>query len=257
MRLSNLNFVPEADISAETEDLYFPAVNLKHPFRSRRYRSTTTEAKVVFDLKTAFNAVDSVVLLWPKEDGIRLSQNAEIRVQASATANFDSPAFDIELTVNNRYMIASHYFAAPQAFRYWRVTVSDPANPFGYIELGVVWLGASIDAGDCQNGFEVQTEDRTNQTETDFGHVYSDEYPKRRTISIKYEALEYEQAQVVDDAYQANGSSKPVLLVLDEDGLTFDKDHLTVYGLFRSTLGFKHRVLNLFDNDTVAVRELS
>lgn len=74
MRLMNTNLCTETAtvVSASSSNPNFPASNLKHPFRSKRWRSTGVNSEsVVFDFQT-IEDINSVVLLWPKEDNIKL-----------------------------------------------------------------------------------------------------------------------------------------------------------------------------------------
>jgi hypothetical protein len=98
--------------------------------------------------------IDSVVILWPKEDGIRLSDTAVVKIQANATDSWGSPAVDQTLTIDNTYMVASHYFSTDQSYRYWRVVIEDVGNPYGYVELGMVWFGKSLSIQKAKNGFK-------------------------------------------------------------------------------------------------------
>src|SRR4051812_33410514 len=96
MRLMNQNFTTEdaTVITASSASTNFPASNLKNTFRSKRWRSTgVTSEWVVFDVVTT-EPIDSVVLLWSKEDGIRLSNTAVVKIQANATNVWTSPAVD-------------------------------------------------------------------------------------------------------------------------------------------------------------------
>lgn len=254
---SNLAAADATTVVASSADVNFPVSNLQHPFRSKRWRSTgCTYENVVFDLQVN-QPVDSVVILWPKEDGIKLTNTAVIKVQASATNVWTSPAVDVTLTVNNDYMIASHYFTSLQTYRYWRVLIQDSANPWGYVEVGVVWLGASLSVPNCQNGFKVQYADQSVVSTTPFGHRYMDTYPQMVSVQFAFTNLEYDAIQIIDGAYRNNGGTVPTIVVLDELGTVFSSDHFTVYGLFDVKFGLSHVIYNLLSVDTVTLKELA
>jgi hypothetical protein len=235
----------------------YPAANLKHPFRSKRWRSTTPASQsVVFDLITT-EAIDSVVLLWSKEDGIQLSNTAVVKIQASATNVWTSPPVDQVLTIDNVYMLASFYFTSDQNYRYWRVTIDDPGNANGYVELGVAWLGKGLAIDNAQNGFKFTRIDTSKVTLTDFGHQYVDIYPVVSSIEITYVNLDYDIVQIIDDAYLTNGTRTPVMFVLNAEGDVFDKNHFTLYGMFKNTFGLTHVRYNILNVDSITVTELS
>lgn len=260
MRLMNQNFCAESAtvITASSEDPSFPASNLKHPFRSKRIRSATgtTTLNIVFDVITTEN-IDSVVLLWSKEDGIRLSGSAVVKIQANATNVWTSPAVDQTLTIDNTYMTASHYFTTNQNYRYWRVVIQDAGNPYGYVELGIAWLGKGLTIDNAQNGFQFSLVDGTKTTVNDFGHMYGDEYPTKANLQFSYKVMEYDEVQILEDAFRANGIRKPVLMALDPEAGVFNKDHFTVYGMFKNSFGLNHRNYNILDTDGITVTEIS
>ncbi len=113
MRLMNKNYCTESAtvVSASNINTNFPVTNMKNPFRSKRVRtvSGTTTLALVFDMVTT-EEIDSVVLMWPKEDGIRLSGTATVKIQASATNVWTTPAVDQTVTIDNTYMLGSHFF---------------------------------------------------------------------------------------------------------------------------------------------------
>lgn len=259
MRLMTTNYCTEAatSIVASSADPSFPVSNLKHPFRSKRWRSTgVSNETLTFDLITT-EEIDSVVLLWPKEDGIRLSSTAELRIQANATNVWTAPAVDQVLTISNDYVLASHYFATAQSYRFWRVVIQDAGNPNGFVEIGVVWLGKGLEIENAQNGFKYQLVDQTKITKTDFGHQYADVYPQLAVLDFTYQYLDYDSVQVLENAFRTNGAIQPVLVVLDPLGEVFDKDHFTVYGKFKPTFGNQHVRYDILNLDGITVQELA
>ncbi len=259
MRLMNTNYA-SADatvVTASTSDSNFPASNLKHPFRSKRWRSTgIVEETIVFDLLTA-TEIDSVVLMWSKEDGVRLSNTAVVKIQANATNTWATPAVDITLSISNDYELASHYFTAVQNYRYWRVSIADPLNPYGYLELGVVWLGKALAVDNAQNGFEFSVIDRSKTVTTDFGHSYTDEYPLTIKLDFSYANLDYASVITLENAFRINGNRHPVMIVLDPEDAVFDKDHFALYGKFTNDFGLGHVTYNIFNIKGLSVVELS
>lgn len=260
MRLMNLNFCAEAAtvISASNIDTNFPASNLKHAFRSKRIRTVegTTTLAVVFDLVTTED-IDSVALFWPKEDGVRLSNTAVVKIQANATNTWTSPSVDQTLTIDNTYMVASHFFTANQNYRYWRVYIDDPGNANDFIELGVCWLGKGLAIPNAQNGFKFHPVDTSKVTKTDFGHKYVDQYPIITSLDVSYQYLTYEEIQIFENAFRINGISKPVLIAIDADGDVFNPNHYLVYGTFEGSIGESHVRSSILNLDSVTITEIS
>lgn len=244
-------------ITATSTNVRFPTSNLKNPLRSKVHRSVSAAGQsLVFDMLTT-EAINSVVILWPKERGIRLTGGANIRIQANATNVWTSPAVDQALIIDNEYSTASHFFTTDQNYRYWRLYIDDPTNPDGYVEVGMVWLGTSLAIENAQNGFKFTKSDTTKVDKNDFGHRYYDEYPIMNSVEFDYKYLDYTTIKILETAFQLNGTKKPVIIVLDETDTVFDKDHFLLYGNMSNQFGMSHVRYNIFNQDGIRVEELS
>lgn len=204
-----------------------------------------TKERIVFDMKTAQD-ISLVSLFWPKEDGIKLSSSAVVKIEANATNVWTSPAVSQTLTVDDTYMVASHFPATPMSYRYMSVTIEDASNPYLYVELGLAWIGEDLGFSEPENGFKFNISDNSNISRTDFGHEYVDEYPQTVSVDFNYSFIQYATAQAIEAAYRKNGSRKPVLCVFDDQQLVFDKDHFLVYGKMEKSFGLSHVSFDLF-----------
>ena len=213
-----------------------------------------TKESVVFDLVTSQD-ITSVVLLWPKEDGIKLSSSAVVKIEANATDVWTAPAVSQTMTIDDNYLVSSHFFSTTQSYRYWRVTIEDPRNPYLYVELGLVWIGENVAFNEPENGFSYKLKDLSNVSSTDFGHEYVDEYPQIAILEFGYNYIEYATAQVLENAYRSNGIKKPVLVVFDESSTVFNKNHFLIYGKFEPGFSLNQVFYNLFQG-SVKITEL-
>lgn len=225
--------------------LGFNAANVTGTVLTAPRPAIHTQEHVMFDLKTT-EEIDSVVLLWGKGQ-YKMSPDAEIRIQANATANFAAPAVDQVLSFSNKFEVASHYFSTPQSYRYWRVVIKDPANPTGYVNLGVVILGQKEEIDDMENGFTYGQSDNSVVTRTEFGQEYADIYPVTAQLSLDFKAMDYPMAEKFILMYQRMGVRSPVFVALDPEGSVFDKDCFAIYGKFRGALAAKHSFGVIFD----------
>lgn len=214
-----------------------------------------TKEWLLFDLTTT-EEINSVVLLWPKEDGIKLSNSAVIKIQANATNVWTSPAVDQTLTIDNTYEIASHYFTTDQSYRFWRIVIVDPANVNGYVNLGVVVLGKAEVIDNPDNGFIYSLTDKSSVTTTDYGHEYVDEYPTMAQLELDFAILDYDSGRAIDTLYRLVGNRKPVFVAMDHDASVFNKDHFSLYGKFRTNLALNHITFDMF-NGKLIIGEVS
>lgn len=250
-RILDFNYAWQAatSVTATTESPDFPASNLKNQIRAYSWRSTGVSAQaVVFDLRTA-EEIDSVVLVFDHTTGCKLSTNAVIKVQASATNVWSSPPVDQTLTVDETNMVASHYFSTAQEYRYWRVYVDDPTNAFGYIEIPKVILAKATQLSqNPNNGFSYKLKDQSKTQLTEYGHSYSDIYPNRRAFDFDYGAITEADMQSLSDIFERVGSVRCIALDLDSTASVFDKDRFFIYGKLIGEVESKHRVFSYFDS---------
>ena len=208
---------------------------------------------VIFDLVTTED-INSVVLLWPKEDGIQLSASAVVKIQANATNVWSSPSVNQTLTINNTYETYSHYFSTAQSYRYWRVEITDPANANLYVNLGVVVLGMSESIDSADNGFKYNLIDKSVISRTDYGNEYIDEYPTIANLELNFEVMDYSDIQILEAAYIANGTRKSIFIALDSAATVYNKDHFSIYGKMESNFDVGHINYNLFKT-SLKIRE--
>ncbi len=254
---TNLCTESSTTVSVSSVDPNFPAANLKHEFRSKRWRSSGVDDQYArFDFQT-IEPVDAVILLWPKEDDIKLSDSAVIRVQANATDIWTSPAVNEVLTIDQTYEVATKFFSTDQNYRYWRVFIDDPSNPYGYVELGVVWIGKSLSIDNAENGFGFGFVNNSVVSKNSFGHSYVDQYPLLQQVQFKFNNMYYDNIQILENAYRINGNHKPVVIVLDPEEAVFTKDHFLVYGKFQNAIDLTHVSYNIFNTGSLNVLELA
>ncbi len=255
---TNLVSLPATVLTASNINSNFPASNLQNMLRSKRVRTSTgtTTLELVIDIGTTED-VDSVIMMWPKEDGIRLTDDATVKIQANATDVWTAPAVNQTLTIDNDYSVASHFFSTDQSYRYWRISIEDATNPYEYIELGMCWIGKALEVDNASNGFKWKDMDRSNSISNEFGHKYIDEYPITSALEFQFENLTYAQIETLVQAYRLNGSSKPVIVALDQTEVVFDKDHFLIYGTMSKQFGLTHVHYNILTTDSIIVEELS
>lgn len=209
-----------------------------------------TEEWIVFDVLTTED-MNSVALLWPKEDGITLSDSAVVKIQANATNVWTSPAVSVTLAVDDTFSIYSYYWTAVQSYRYWRVLIVDPTNPNLYVNLGVCVLGKGESIQTVDNGFKLVIKDNSKITETDYGNRYIDVYPTTSTLSLPFSVLSIADILVLESIYISNGIRIPVFITIDETGAVYDKDQFAIYGHMKSNLDIGHINYDLFNTDLV------
>lgn len=194
-------------------------------------------------------SIDTFAIVFDPSFGNKFSEEAVIKLQANATANFYSPAVNQTLTYDNDRGIYSHIFTTDQEYRYWRVSIVDPHNPYGYVELGKIILGKSSQpARDPEIGFSYKMLDQSVNEENSYGIAYSDIYPLRQEIELTFKLLNESDLDTLTSIYTRVGSTVPIAVFVDAQGQIFDKDRFFIYGKLGNEMAFKHIVRNYFDH---------
>lgn len=214
-----------------------------------------TSEYVVFDLKST-EEIDTIALLWSKEDGTRLSLNAQVTIQANATNTWTSPAYNQSLSVTDLYQISTKYLSSPQSYRFWRVVIKDPANPNLYVSLGVVVLGKYEQVTNPDNGFQYSLNDLSVVTSNRYGNSFLDKYPLQAELQLSFNNMDYEDSELFQRIYRSNGITTPVFVVVDPTQAKFNQDDFTIYGKFVSSYGLTHVVSDLF-NSQISITEIN
>jgi hypothetical protein len=248
----NYAFDPSVIITATSEDPNFPASNLRRYHRSRVWRSATVDSpqRVVFDLRS-IEEIDSFALLFNpiRGEGVKFSDSAVIRLLASATNVWSSPAVDVTLTLDQDYEVITHFFTTAQSYRYWAVEVSDPGNAYGYIEIPKIILSKSTQLSQAPEiGFSDTLEDQSKTDETAYGHRYADLYPTRRSMEFSYSAMTSDDIETLQRIYARVGKVTPIAVALDPTETLFDKDRFFLYGYLNSSFKAGHRFYSFFDS---------
>lgn len=138
MKILYDNLIKNSTITSSTEtslydDDFIVDINSKKTWRS----TVDTASSVVFELASA-DSFDSVGIV-----NHNFTDAATIKIQANATDSWGAPTFTTTLTW--RDYIIHESFTAPANLLFWRIEVTDAANPDGYIEIGTLYLGNELD----------------------------------------------------------------------------------------------------------------
>lgn len=126
--------------STETGD--FSVNNLNTDIVEQVWRSQAGTMSAILACDTQIPqgiTVDTLALL-----GHNLTTSATVTVEASNSNTFSPVGFSVGLNVTkeNAYYIAPTF--PTQQFRYWRLVISDPTNPMGFVQIGTVVFGNTI-----------------------------------------------------------------------------------------------------------------
>ena len=174
---------------------YFKGVNLYNPGkmldleRDHGYRSLALLAPntVIIDLGSS-QQVKALIIY-----DHNLTSAATITIDADAAATFNSGAGGApELTETVTWASGKilHYLAAATTKRYWRLSITDAANPDLYVEIGELYLGSYMELSrNFRQGFSKPLSFIYDSNKTPYGIKKKRFYNRQRSFSYKFNAL--------------------------------------------------------------------
>lgn len=193
-----------------------------------------TNEWVLIDTLTAQN-IDSFMMFFDAMRGYQFSTNAVLKIQANATNSWSSPAVNVTLTPNSTYEVAANFWTSAQSYRYWRLSIVDPANANLYVEVSKLVLAYATQLSMVpDNGMVMDFQDQSEIERSPYGHEYADVYPIQKKLSINHRALSYSDVQLLHEIYLRLGRSSPLAVAIDPTETLFTKEDFVIYGKITS-----------------------
>lgn len=254
--VENLLFDSALEVTASSEDASFPVSNLTKPLRSDVWRSDGVDDWVMLDTGTfSGQPVDSCMIFFEPGVGKTLSENAVVKLQASQTNLWSSPAVDLTLSYDSNYESYTHFFSTSQEYRYWRVKITDTYNTDGYIEIPKIVIGESVQITQVpSSGFKHGIVDLSKMESTAYGQMYSDLYPQARTFEFRFQAFSEADLDLLWKLFRRVGKTTPLGVALDSQATLFDKDRFSAYCYIANDFSADHRFYSYFDT-AISFRE--
>ena len=182
------------DDFALADKWYFKAINLFNAEkmldgdRDSSYRSAALSSPntITIDLGSA-QEVKALVI-----GDHNFTNAATLLLEADDAATFDSDGgsaqFSEAITWNSEKIV--HFLSAATTKRYWRISVTDAANPDAYIEIGELYLGSYMELSrNYVYGSDDDTEILMETNETPFGVGNARFYNTRREFSFEWKGV--------------------------------------------------------------------
>ena len=182
------NLADSAALSSGSWSAGLPLNNLKNRLISKAARSTNALAastKFDADLGEAM-AINAVGLI-----GTNLTTAATYRIRGASDAGFTSVLHDsgtVSAATQTPNLI--HAITAAITARYWRVELTDTANPAGYVQAGRLFIGAGWQAAvNASFGTGLGYESATVMEQSLGGVDYPDKRTPRRVFRFDLDWL--------------------------------------------------------------------
>lgn len=103
--------------------------------------------------------------------GHNITSSATISIQGGTALGGNTFSQSITTEYRGVWIVA---FTNVESYQYWRLNISDATNPDGYIEIGAVFLGTSLEMPGMNLGQVVSTESASVASPSASGQVYGD-----------------------------------------------------------------------------------
>lgn len=205
-----LDQVAASTITPSSESPIYPANNLKTlPLGKRTWTlDTVLDATWLFDLGSAKFISLAAVLAH------NLTSAATLLLTAGSTADAT------ELTALIPWRDANAYLLLPvaQKYRFWKLRISDAANPAGHLAFGRMLLIDAFQLGEINFSFGWRRIHMTGNLthRTPFGVVHSEHRYQRKGFHLPFESLpKLLCEQLVNYVVALKGNSIPVFVIPD------------------------------------------
>lgn len=184
-----------------------------------------TEEWVKWDFGISTNP-DAFVLIGARNKPIKISPSATIKLQANETDVWTSPSYEQTITYDENVMSlfktnASDEGLNTQALRFWRLSIIDRDNPFGFVEVGGLFLGDyyTTTRGGVQFPLAASWVDRSNTVFSVGGQTFSDLREKTESFTLQWAGLTVAEREQFDTIFDTFGTSNPFFISMDPDAV--------------------------------------
>lgn len=151
--------------------------------RDTSYRSATLQSPntITIDLDTPQEV--STLIIYDHN----ITATGTITLKADTTSSgWDD--FTESITYNDDKIV--HYLSSPQTFQYWRLEITDTANPDGYIEISELYLGSYYEPDhNFKHGYGQDSKSITTKNKTAYGIIKKRFYNIQRKLKYNFPYL--------------------------------------------------------------------
>lgn len=142
--------------------------------------------EIVIQANDTSEAIDTFAIL-----NHNFTDLATVTLQANTVNNFSSPPVSLTIPWNEKHMVLLQDLGT--AYSYFKISILDPTNPCGYIEIGRIIGGTSFtftQNEDITDDFSLQTEDLAYKMKSEGFFRASNERVKIDKLGIKFDKLQ-------------------------------------------------------------------
>jgi hypothetical protein len=207
------NLADSAAVTASSSAADHPVSNIGIRWPGRTWRSTGVAAEwVKFNLGSAQNIKALIIFNHNFQLG------ATVKIQANSSDDWAAPPIDVTLTVTAEKI--TYYWAASQAYQWWRISIADAGNPDGYVEIGRVFLGGYFEpTRNHDNNWSMPWIDPSVISASTGDQASADVKPGHYEFSFNFPSIKYPDNETFDIIGKTLGKYKPFFITRDPSNL--------------------------------------
>jgi hypothetical protein len=219
MRIIYNNQIPNATITAETENANYPVANIHDSRLTRVYRTTS-----LIDQEIEFEFASAIAASYVVIKNHNFSNTAIVKFQATNLSDSNGPIWttlvvDVTLNIDSAGMI--HYFSEQSAL-YWRLMVHDPENADGYIKIGLLYLANYLQLPGMKRDQKL-SDNTTAKSKTSFsGQTHGNDGYDFKADTINLINISRAKRASIQTMFGVVKNYKPIILLIWEDDLDME-----------------------------------
>ena len=182
--------------------------------------------------------------------GYNITSGAIIKIQGNSSDDWSSPPVDETMTFGD---VIYKLFDTEVNYQYWRIAILDINNPDGYIEIGRVQVGPSLELGDIITAEFPITYERSDLVQFSItGQVFADKGYMHRLWTFALPHLNGTEKGQIDIVFDNVGRHTPLILIPYEDDISGQGIY---YVVFNDNISYNHIFKDIW-NCNIAFREV-
>lgn len=213
---------------------------------------------LIFDLGIVDNP-KAILIIDAQDEDIKIQSNANVTLQGAISNSWNTPE-TISIDYHHKLMgkiDINGLFTGGK--RYIRLHIPDYNNPYGFIQLGKVYLGDvyEIEATDIQRDFPETFEDLSTIERAISGEIYADERAEYSVFGqVELSLCNKNDVDYIRDVWQRHKTFKPFFVAFDsEQKVTGTLSEWTRYVRFTNPPTINSVTCDLF-NITLSLEEV-
>lgn len=178
-----------------------------------------TSEWLVFDMGIPTNP-KAFCLVNDRNNPMRISPTATIRLMANPTNNWAAPAVDLTIPYADMALAVWDFEGLADVdagYRYWKFEIIDRDNPRGYLEFGACFLGDMITMtrGCAVRPLQFQGRDTSVIVVSEGGQVFGRKTPKTMGWGVRFQGLLRAEQEDLEAHWENVGITENFFAVLD------------------------------------------